>query len=98
MEGTPVLVPDAVVVADGLSGVHGISTESGDGRHNDVRRELSGIFHAIIGGNERFRTGEIIDAGAEGLDLYNTMLSAYGAGRVLGPGSRPYREITSVLK
>ncbi len=75
-----------------------ISTESGDGRHNDVRRELSGIFHAISGGNERFRTGEIIDAGAEGLDLYNTMLSAYGAGRVLGPGSRPYREVTSVLR
>ncbi len=26
-----------------------ISTESGDGRHNDVKRELSGIFHACTG-------------------------------------------------
>ena len=28
-----------------------ISTESGDGRHNDVKRELSGVFHAVTGAN-----------------------------------------------
>ena len=32
-----------------------ISTESGDGRHNDSKRELSGVFHAISGANGRFK-------------------------------------------
>lgn len=62
-----------------------ISTESGDGRHNDVKRELSGIFHAITGANDRFKTGQIMDVGAEGLDVYNTMLTAMNAERKLGP-------------
>lgn len=75
-----------------------ISTESGDGRHNDVRRELSGIFHAISGANGRFRTGEILDVGAEGIDLYNTMLMAHGAGRPLGPGGRGYEEVSGILR
>lgn len=56
-----------------------ISTESGDGRHNDVKRELSGVFHAFTGAGGRFKTGQIVDAGAEGLDLYNTMLEGMGA-------------------
>lgn len=43
-----------------------ISTESGDGRHNDVKRELSGIFHAITGANGRFKTGQILNVGARG--------------------------------
>jgi hypothetical protein len=43
-----------------------ISTESGDGRHNDVKRELSGIFHAITGANGRFKTGQILDVGPRG--------------------------------
>jgi hypothetical protein len=30
-----------------------ISTESGDGRHNDVKRELSGVFHAVTSGGGR---------------------------------------------
>ncbi|HCR30781.1 MAG TPA: hypothetical protein DIV79_12265, partial [Opitutae bacterium] len=34
-----------------------VSTESGDGRHSDVKRELSGVFHAITGANGRFKTG-----------------------------------------
>ena len=70
-----------------------ISTESGDGRHNDVKRELSGIFHAITGANGRFKTGQIMDVGAEGLDVYNTMLSAMGASTRLGPSKR---KVTSV--
>ena len=75
-----------------------ISTESGDGRHNDVRRELSGVFHAISGANERFRTGEIIDASCEGIDLYNTMLRAYGITRKVGPGDRTVSEVTAILR
>ena len=65
-----------------------ISTESGDGRHDDVKRELSGVFHAISGANGRFKTGQIMDVGAEGLDLYNTMLDVMGAKRRLGPTGR----------
>jgi len=75
-----------------------VSTESGDGRHNDVRRELSGVFHAISGANDRFRTGEILDLGTTGLDLYNTMLRAYGVTRKLGPGDRGVEEVTQILR
>jgi len=35
------------------------STESGDGRHSDVKRELSGVFHAISSANGRFKTGQL---------------------------------------
>jgi hypothetical protein len=70
-----------------------ISTESGDGRHNDVKRELSGIFHAITSANGRFKTGRIVDIGAEGIDVYNTVLDAFNVKRRLGP---PDREETRV--
>ena len=70
-----------------------ISTESGDGRHNDSKRELSGVFHAITGANGRFKTGQIMDIGAEGLDVYNTMLETMGVSDRLGP---PDREMTTV--
>jgi hypothetical protein len=73
-----------------------ISTESGDGRHSDARRELSGIFHAITGANSRFKTGQIVDVGAEGLDLYNTMLDTMGAKKRLGPVKREARPVDSI--
>ncbi len=73
-----------------------ISTESGDGRHSSAERELSGVFHAITGANERFRTGAIVDVGAEGLDLYNTMLQAYGVGEKLGPSDREVRTVGGI--
>ena len=62
-----------------------VSTESGDGRHNDAKRELSGVFHAISGANGRFKTGEIMDIDEEGIDVYNTMLNAMGSKKLLGP-------------
>ena len=65
-----------------------ISTESGDGRHNDSKRELSGVFHAITSANGRFKTGQFLDVGAQGVDVYNTMLSAMGASERLGPPDR----------
>ena len=74
-----------------------VSTESGDGRHSDPQRELSGIFHAITGANGRFKTDEILDIGAEGLDVYNTMLDAMGASRRLGPPDREQRPVNSIL-
>jgi hypothetical protein len=74
-----------------------ISTESGDGRHNDVKRELSGVFHAITGANGRFKTGQIMDLGAEGLDLYNTLIGGMGVQQRLGPASRPVQTTESIL-
>ena len=34
-----------------------ISTESGDGRHNDTKRELSGVFHAITSAEGSLQDG-----------------------------------------
>lgn len=73
-----------------------ISTESGDGRHNDPVRELSGVFHAVTAANDRFKTGQIMDVGSEGLDLYNTMLAAMGVGRRMGPDNREFRPVDKV--
>jgi hypothetical protein len=73
-----------------------ISTESGDGRHNDVKRELSGVFHAITGANGRFKTGQIMDVGAEGIDVYNTMLEAMGAADRLGPAKRKVQPVDRI--
>ena len=88
---------DAVQDANGQSALHNsmvtISTESGDGRHSDVKRELSGVFHAISSAGGRFKTGQILDLGGEALDLYNTMLVAMGATGRLGPEDREGRPI-----
>ena len=73
-----------------------ISTESGDGRHNDVKRELSGVFHAITGANGRFKTGQIMDVGAEGIDVYNTMLAGMGVSDRLGPAKRKMNPIDAI--
>ena len=73
-----------------------MSTESGDGRHDNVKRELSGVFHAITSANGRFKTGEILEIGAEGIDVYNTMLQVMGASRRLGPGDREMRSIDAI--
>ena len=73
-----------------------ISTESGDGRHDDVKRELSGVFHAITSANGRFKTGQMLDVGSEGIDLYNTMLDAMGARRKLGPADREKRAVSAI--
>jgi len=73
-----------------------ISTESGDGRHNDVKRELSGVFHAITGASGRFKTGEIIDVGAEALDVYNTMLGAMGVSDMLGPAKQERNSVDAI--
>ncbi|MFN4259268.1 MAG: DUF1552 domain-containing protein [Gemmataceae bacterium] len=73
-----------------------ISTESGDGRHNDVKRELSGVFHAITSANGRFKTGQILDVRAEGLDVYNTMLAALNVPDRLGPPDRPMKAVDAI--
>lgn len=73
-----------------------ISTESGDGRHNDVKRELSGIFHAVTSANNRFKTGQIMDLGREGIDVYNTMATAMGSKAKLGPEKREVQAVDSI--
>ena len=73
-----------------------ISTESGDGRHNNIKRELSGVFHAITGAGGRFKTGHILDVNAEGLDVYNTMLSALGVKDRLGPKNRKMNSVDRI--
>ena len=73
-----------------------VSTESGDGRHSDVKRELSGVFHAISGANARFKTGAILDLGVEGIDLYNTMLEAMGTSERLGPADREMVRVDAI--
>ena len=72
-----------------------ISTESGDGRHNNVKRELSGVFHAITGANGRFKTG-LMDVGAEALDVYNTMLGTLGVVERLGPRDRKVTAVDAI--
>ncbi len=74
-----------------------ISTESGDGRHNNVKRELSGVFHAVTGANGKFKTGQIMDVKAQGIDLYNTMLGAMGADPQLGPKDYDHSSIDKIL-
>jgi hypothetical protein len=75
-----------------------ISTESGDGRHNDPARELSGIFHAFSGANGRLRTGEIVDANAEGLDVYNTIVQeGFGLDVKMGPADRTVEPVGVIL-
>ena len=73
-----------------------ISTESGDGRHSNVKRELSGVFHAISGAGGRFKTGQIMDVGAEGLDVYNTMLDTLSVSNRLGPNKREKRLVDGI--
>jgi hypothetical protein len=73
-----------------------ISTESGDGRHSDVKRELSGVFHAISGANGRLKTGQILDVNAEGIDIYNTMLQAMDVKERLGPASRKPHPVDAI--
>lgn len=73
-----------------------ITTESGDGRHSDVKRELSGVFHAISGAGGRFKTGQILDLNTEAIDLYNTVLSGMDTRRRLGPADREHRAANAI--
>jgi len=74
-----------------------VSTESGDGRHNDTKRELSGVFHAVTGAAGRLKTGQILDVNAEGLDVYNTMARTTGTNAKLGPQDRQGKIIDKII-
>jgi hypothetical protein len=62
-----------------------------------VARELSGVFHAVSGAGGRLKTGELIDVSAEGLDVYNTILQAYGVPTKLGPANRAILPVSAIL-
>jgi hypothetical protein len=69
-----------------------VSTELGDGNpHN-----LESVFHAVTSAGGRFKPGTH-DVDAEGLDLYNTILGAYGIQTKLGPSGRPIRTVDAIL-
>lgn len=74
-----------------------VSTESGDGRHNDVKRELSGVFHAMSSAKGRLRTGQQLAVNAEGIDVYNTVLESIGCEKKLGPQDRPINRVEKIL-
>ena len=61
-----------------------------------MKRELSGVFHAVTGANGRFQTSQIMDVKAEGLDVYNTMLTAMNAQLHLGPNKRNHQSISKI--
>jgi hypothetical protein len=73
-----------------------ISTESGDGRHDDVKRELSSVFHAVTSAGGRLKSGQVLDVGAEAIDVYNTLLAAMGVDRRLGPSKRETRAVDAI--
>jgi hypothetical protein len=62
-----------------------------------VKRELSGVFHAITAANGRFKTGSILDVGREGIDVYNTMLETFNTNKRLGPNDRDYNRVDGIL-
>lgn len=74
-----------------------ISTESGDGRHNNFKRELSGVFHAITPANGRFKTGQIMDVNQQGIDVYNSMLARIGVQDKMGPQERQTMPVDSIM-
>lgn len=73
-----------------------ISTESGEGRHNDVKRELADVFRYITGTKGRFKTGQILDVGATGMGVDNTMLDGFGSSKKPGPDQRDSQAIDSI--
>ena len=94
------LVVSAIFVFFGLSLAWRTSTNE-VAATNDLDRDglfgkLSGVFHAVTGANGRFRTGQIMDVGAEGIDVYNTMLAAMGVRERLGPATRDFRAVDRI--
>ena len=61
-----------------------------------MKRELSGVFHAVTSAGGRFKTGQILNVKAEGLDVYNTLLDGMDVESRLGPADRPTQSVDSI--
>jgi hypothetical protein len=59
-------------------------------------RDGTSIFHAVTGANGRFKTGKILDVGAEGIDVYNTLLEAHDVSRRMGPANRDGKKVDAI--
>jgi hypothetical protein len=55
------------------------------------------VFHAITGAAGRFKTGQLLDVKAEGLDVYNTMLATMGVTQRLGPHERAFTPVDAII-
>ncbi len=66
------------------------------GRHKDVKREVSAMFHALTSANGRFNTGEILDVKVEGLDVYDTIGSGMSVTDRLGSKNRKATSIDKI--
>jgi hypothetical protein len=54
------------------------------------------VFHAITSANGRFKTGQVLDLKAEGIDVYNTLLDAHDITHRLGPAKREGKTIDAI--
>lgn len=50
----------------------------------------------MSGANGRFKTGQILDLKAEGLDVYNTILDGMGVSQRMGPSDRDHSGIDAI--
>ncbi|HCP84567.1 MAG TPA: hypothetical protein DIT88_09180 [Planctomycetaceae bacterium] len=55
------------------------------------------VFHSVTGANGRLKTGQILDLRAEGLDVYNTLLSQFDVQQRLGPADRNSTIIDQII-
>ena len=54
------------------------------------------MFHAVTSANGRFKTGQCLDVGAEGIDVYNTLLAGLEINGRLGPEDREPRAVDAI--
>ena len=53
-------------------------------------------FHACTGANGRLKSRQILDVGAEALDVYNTMLDSFDITKRKGPDQREIRHVEAI--
>ena len=68
------------------------------GQNTRVAKNLV-VFHAITSANGHFKTGEIMDIGAEGIDVYNTntTLNTFESEKFQEPAERDRTAIDQIL-
>ena len=59
---------------------------------------FSFLCEAGVGAGGRFKTGQIVDVNAEGIDVYNTLLATMDVKTRLGPDNRDAKEIDLIRR